>query len=312
MTWRAILTGEVEALKHLENSLPELSMQKAVALIGDRNIIISGIGKSGIAAQKIAATMQSLGLAARYVHAGDALHGDLGNINGDALILLSQSGATEDIVDLFLALKNNGNGCKIIGITTPGSALALAADLFFDSTVKDHSEYKGCVPCASFLVQVAIGDALAIALAESQAFSYKQLLETHPAGSIGNWLKRPVSEIMLPAPFTLLRNDFEIWINNIKPHGIVGLVDNDLCLVGCFTDGDWRRVTDAPKRAFLDGDNNFLMRNCYTKNPEWCHPECSTAAALDLCQKHSITALFVCGENRKLIGLVKLHDLMRR
>lgn len=299
VTWRSILSAQWAALKKLENEITEEQVNRAVELLRGRPIVITGVGKSFIAAQKIAATMASLKLNARALSAGEAAHGDAGAIpSNSTLILISQSGETKEVIAM-----TGGNYYKTIGICKAGSTLASKVQLIFNSSVDPAGEYRGIVPIASFHVQVAIGEAIAIALAEGQGFRFQDLAQSHPGGSIGTALTKMVKNVMSNVPVhswnCAMHERIDFILEDMK-RGIVGFNSSEEKLIGCITDGDIRR-----------SGNKTLLAEIIQSNPKTVSPDSTVAEALDLMEHHKITALFVVDGEMRPLGIVYLHDLLR-
>ncbi|PTW59467.1 arabinose-5-phosphate isomerase [Breoghania corrubedonensis] len=307
------LDTEIAAIQALRAALGNglsATFTKAVDLIGkltEGRLIVTGVGKSGHIGTKMAATFASTGTPAFFVHSSEASHGDLGMITErDAVIAISWSGETQELAPT-IAYTRRFN-VPLIAITSrKDSALGRAADIVLALPRVDEACPLGLAPTSSTIIQMAIGDALAIALLESRGFTARDFSIFHPGGRLGASL-RLVREIMhtgeaLPlAPLgTPMRK--AIVLMTQKGFGCLGVVDELHKLVGIITDGDLRRHIDS---NFLDRNVEDIM----THAPKMVAPDLLVASALEQLNTSSITALFVVEDARPL-GIVHLHDLLR-
>jgi arabinose-5-phosphate isomerase len=270
-------------------------------------VIVTGMGKSGHVGRKIAATLASTGTPAYFVHPSEASHGDLGVISADdAIIALSWSGETAELRDLIDYAKRFR--VALIAITAnAGSTLGSAADIALVLPSAKEAGPLGLAPTTSTLMQLAIGDALAVALFESRGFTALQFRDFHPGGKLGASLTflRDVMHTDAKIPLVPLgaRMSDAIMEMSAKGFGCVGILGADGKLAGIVTDGDLRRnmrddlLTDTVDRVM-------------TKNPKTARPDQLAAEALEQLNARKVTALFVV-ENGKPVGLVHLHDLLR-
>jgi arabinose-5-phosphate isomerase len=284
----------------------------AVRLLADApgRVIVSGVGKSGLIARKIAATLTSTGTPASYLHPVDSLHGDLGIVSkDDVAIVLSNSGESEDLFALLGSLQRLS--VSIIAITgSLDSALARLATVVLDGGVSEEAGPHAVAPTTSTSVALALGDALAIGLLEEKGFHgeefAKLFAERHPKGSLGLRLLLRVRDVMLP-PGRLLRPEApmkDAVVSLAHDRGLAMVADNGH-LTGVLTTGDLTRLAERDPR-FLECPVGKVMN----RSPKTAAPDDLAAAAVGLMQRHGVIVLPVV-ENGAVIGVVHLHDLMR-
>ncbi len=304
-----ILTKGLEAMpKAFEGPLGD-SFSKAVETIGriKGRVIVTGVGKSGHIGSKIAATLASTGTPAFFVHATEANHGDLGMIARDDVVLaISWSGETTELKGTLAYAKRFA--IPLIAITSNQvSALGKEADICLTLPRLEEACPNGLAPTTSTLLQLAMGDALAVALLESKGFSAVDFRTFHPGGALGANLTH-VHEIMhggdkLPVVEIGTSMPHAVQVISDKRFGCVAIVDNEGFLAGIITDGDLRRnLTRA-----LD---SLKVEDIMTANPATIEPDASAGRAMAELNKRSITSLLVCEAN-KPVGLVHLHDLLK-
>lgn len=270
-------------------------------------VIVTGMGKSGHVGRKIAATLSSTGTPAYFVHPGEASHGDLGIITKqDVIIALSWSGETAELRDLTDYAKRFH--VALIAVTANAeSTLAKAADVALVLPTAKEACPLGLAPTTSTLMQLALGDALAVTLFESHGFTALDFKSLHPGGRLGASLTF-VRDVMhkdetVPLVAKGTRMSAAIVEMSTKGFGCVGIVSNDGALVGIITDGDLRRhMRDDLLASIVDG--------VMTKNPKSIRPDQLAAEALEILNARKVTALFVV-DNTKPVGLVHVHDLLR-
>ncbi len=279
-------------------------------------VVVTGMGKSGLIARKIAATLSSTGTPALYLHPAEALHGDLGMVvAGDVVLALSASGETEEIVTLLPTIKRLGvplisfTGDSLYGAESPArvSTLAQAADLALDCSIAKEACSLGLAPTASTTTMLALGDALAVALSDRRGFREEDFAELHPGGKLGKKLAR-VSQLMhsgdaIPRVSPQTRMPDVIYEMSRKKLGITTVVEGDQ-LLGIISDGDLRRLLERRGKDVLD----LTAGECMTRDPKTISPEEFAAKALHLMEEKKITSLAVV-EAGKLVGIVHLHDL---
>jgi len=310
---RARKTLELEA-RAIEGMIPRLGRKflEAVTLIYEcrSKIVLTGVGKSGLIAKKIAATFSSTGTPAIFVHSSEAAHGDLGAISpGDVVLALSGSGETGEIKQLIPTLKKVG--VKIIAITRKGtSTLAEVSDVALLIGRIREACPLGLAPTTSSIASLALGDALATALLEKRGFGEEDFARLHPGGSLGKkWLR--VGELMhrgedLPtvAGDTPLLE--AVCVMSSKKVGVTAVVDSRGRLKGIVTDGDLRRMIEG--RIDFSGTP---VRAVMTVDPQCIGQDELAVAALRLMEKKAITSLMVTAGGGELIGLIHMHDLLR-
>lgn len=284
------------------------SMAAAVALIGagSGRVVVSGIGKSGLIARKIAATMSSLGTPSLFVHSTEAMHGDLGQVGrGDVAILISGSGETREVVQLVPFLKRGGNA--IIAITANmDSSLARHADVVLDGTVERESCALNLAPTTSTLVALALGDALAIAAAEARGFRASDFAMFHPGGKLGERLLTPVGELMRRDDLPLVGPD--VTLRDVAPVMSAGGIGMALVmrgdrLAGVLTDGDLRRAMAAD-----DDIDSVTAGERLTSAPRTVRPDVAMFDAEMQMRAARITALVVTDDAGVVLGVVQIHD----
>jgi len=307
---KKVLEAEREALSDLILSLDE-NFNKAVETILSTKgkIVVTGMGKSGLIGKKIAATLASTGTPSFFLHPAEAIHGDLGMISKEDLVLaISNSGETPELLAIIPTIKRWGN--TVIGITNnPSSTLARESDIHLFLNVKREACPLNLAPTSSSTATLALGDALAIALLEMRGFTAEDFARFHPGGSLGKKLMR-VREIMhkgeeLPIVYPETPLKETVIIMSEKGFGAAFVVDKDKNLIGIITDGDLRRF--IKKGGSIDkGKTSEGM----THDPKQIRKDMLVIEALEIMEKHNITVLPVI-ENKKPIGLVHLHDILK-
>jgi arabinose-5-phosphate isomerase len=292
-----------------DNGLAE-PFAEAIAIIrGARGrVVVSGVGKSGHIGRKIAATLASTGTPSFFMHAAEASHGDLGMLTkADVAIVISWSGETVELKSIIEYSKRFG--IPIIAVTSrPESSLALQSTVVLTLPQADEACPHGLAPTTSTLMQMALGDALAIALLESRGFTAEKFREFHPGGRLGASL-RLVSEIMHQGPslpLALLGTPMSdaIVAMSEKGFGCLGITDRQGCLVGIITDGDLRRHLGPDLLT-------QMVEEVMTAGPRSIPPGMLAGAALDILNEAKITTLFVV-EETKPVGIVHMHDFLRQ
>jgi arabinose-5-phosphate isomerase len=307
---RRVLALEAEAIRRVAERLGS-AFARAVELLAaaQGRLIVSGVGKSGLIARKIAATFTSTGTPAAFLHPVDSLHGDLGIVGRhDVAILLSKSGASDELFGLVAPLKRLG--VPLIAITgDPDSALARQSDVVLDASVPEEACPETLAPTASTTAALALGDALAVALLELKGFRREDFAALHPAGALGRNLLLRVADVMLTRDLPTLgpkRPMRECVVLLAERRGTVAVVDRAGALLGVVTAGDLTRLMEKTDR-FLDLPVGDVM----TKSPKAAAPDDLAGAAVQLMERHGIMALPVLDGGRTVIGMVHLHDLMK-
>lgn len=309
---RKVLETEAAAILALVSRLDE-RFDRAVDLLfhcGGR-VILTGMGKSGVICQKIAATLASTGTPAFFLHPAEAMHGDLGVIQGDDVVVaLSYSGETDEILNLIETIRRLG--VKLIAITgVPRSALGLAADVALDCGVAEEACPLNLVPTASTTAALAMGDALAMALLKEKGFRQEDFASLHPGGKLGKRLMR-VDSLMhsgkhcpIVQAGTGMRD--VIYEMSSKGLGMACVVDGADALLGIITDGDLRRHMEK------GGDIRALTAaDVMTRGPVSIPPATLAVEALNIMEGRKITSIVVVdGDPRRVVGVVHVHDLWR-
>ncbi len=308
---KEVIRIELDAIKNLYDRINGQFVE-AVRLIYESKgrVVFTGMGKSGLIARKIVATMNSTGTPAIYMHPTDALHGDLGMVRKeDILIVISKSGGTEELINLIPMVKRLN--VKIIGMLgNLESRLAKRCDIVLDISVKEEACPHDLAPTASTTATLVMGDALAIALLEKRGFTAEDFAALHPAGSLGKRLSLKISEIMyvgdeLPIVNTETSLKDSILEITTKRLGTTAVVDEDGKLVGVITDGDLRRLLE--KSTNIEG---LTAGDVMTTNPKTIDPEYLASFALQEMEKYKITTLIAVDENKYPVGIIHLHDLV--
>ena len=307
---RRVLALEAGAIQELAGGLGE-AFARAVELLAAATgrLIVSGVGKSGLIARKIAATFTSTGTPATFLHPVDSLHGDLGIVGrDDVALLLSKSGESEELFGLMEQLQRLG--VPIVAVTgAPDSALGRAAAVVLDAGRAEEACAETLAPTTSTTVTLALGDALAVTLLEVKGFRREDFAALHPGGTLGRRLLLRVGDVMLTTdlpslgPERLMR---ECIVLLAGKRGTVAVVDGQGALMGVVTAGDLTRLMERTER-FLDVAVSQVM----TKTPKTTTRDSLASAAVELMERYGIMALPVLDGGRKLVGIVHLHDLMR-
>ena len=303
-----VLDIEAQSISHAKENI-DISFAQAVKLIlaCKAKVIISGLGKSGLIAKKIAATFASLGTPSSFVHPGDALHGDLGMISEkDLIIMISNSGETDELISLQWFLEEQGNASILIS-GNKNSTLAKSCTAFLNSFVQKEACNHNLAPTSSTTVSLAIGDALAVTVSNIIEFKISDFVRYHPAGKIGRLhLKlKKVRDIMRTEEIPICREKNSVLeVISIISKGSMGvsfMVDNNNRITGIITDGDLRRGLE--NKINLGEKASLLM----TKNPKKIAPLAKVATALDIMQQEKISVLPVT-ENDQIVGAIQLLD----
>jgi arabinose-5-phosphate isomerase len=306
---RQVLEAEAEAIRNLMENLGE-NFDRAVEMIdgcGGR-VVLTGMGKSGIICRKIAATMRSTGTPALFMHPAEAIHGDLGMVTAsDLVVAVSNSGTTEEILNLLAVLRRIG--VSLIAITSsPGSPLATAADLHLDVGVRREACPMNLAPTASTTASLALGDALAMAVSVKKGFKEEDFARLHPGGKLGKrYLK--VCDLMhtgdeVPRVETGTAMKDVIYEMSRKGLGLTTVQDEQGRLLGLITDGDLRRLMERDPDPMARSAGEVMHHGGASIPPD----ELATAA-LRLLEENRITSLMVSEEGEPVIGVLHLHDL---
>ncbi len=307
---RQTIQAEAESLMGLLPFLNE-SFEKTVRKIYDSpgRLVVSGIGKSAIIAQKIVATLNSTGTPGLYMHAADAIHGDIGMVQPhDIVLLISRSGNSPEIKVLVPLVKSFGN--PLIGMVgNLQSFLAQQSDWVLNTTVSQEACPNNLAPTSSTTAQMVMGDALAVCLMNMRGFTGADFAKFHPGGSLGRQLYLQVKDLLVHnavpqvAPTAALR---EVIVEMTKKRlGATAVTEADGSLYGIITDGDLRRMLEKGEKL-----ETVQAKDICSRSPKTIAPDTLAVNALDILRRHDITQLVVV-DNNKYIGLVHLHDLLK-
>lgn len=310
----ALLRLEAASIERAAGRLDRASVGRATEMIAccDNKIVVTGVGKSGVIAQKIAQTLTSTGTIAVFVHPSDALHGSLGMIGkGDVVVAISNSGETEEIIAMLPALKRRGT--SLIAIVGSGSStLARSADVVLDASVDKEACPLNLAPTASTIVSMAIGDALAMTVMEARGMTAADFAANHPAGRLGKRLTLTVADLMSDSPNVRPTDGWLSVVKAISSHslGAVNVVDDDELLVGVITDGDLRRAIEHRGEGGLGG---LTAEHMMTPHPVTADPAMLAFDALRRMEDRpsQISVLPVVDEKGRAAGLIRLHDIVR-
>lgn len=301
---------ESNAIKNLINLIDD-NFKNAVEYIYNSKgrVIVTGIGKSANIATKIVATLNSTGTPAVFMHAADAIHGDLGNVlQDDVVICISKSGNTPEIKVLVPLIKNYGN--KIIAITgNIDSFLGSNADFTLNTFVEKEACPNNLAPTTSTTAQLVMGDALAVCLLELRGFTSSDFAKYHPGGALGKRLYLRVSDLILKNELPKVSKNDTITKVIIeiseKRLGVTAVTENNK-IIGIITDGDIRRMLSKTTKI-----DSFVANDIMGKNPKTITKDAMAVEALDLMENNNITQLLVVDEDKNYIGVVHLHDLIK-
>ena len=309
---RRVLAIEADAVRALIARIDD-NFLAAVSLILERRgrVVVSGIGKSGHIARKVASTLASTGTPAYFVHPAEASHGDLGMVQAeDVFIGISHSGESEELLAIVPLIKRQG--AKLIALTgSARSTLAREADVHLDAGVAQEACPLNLAPTASTTAALALGDALAVALLDARGFSADDFARSHPGGALGRRLLTHVSDVMrrgadvprVPDTASLRQAVLEMSRGRM---GMTAVVDTDGRLCGIFTDGDLRRALDR-----VSDFGSAMVSDLMTAAPRTIRQEALAVEAVQLMERHKINQLLVVDERQRVIGALNMHDLFR-
>ncbi len=311
---KRVLQIEADAVLALQSRLDDDFCQAVKMIIAcEGKVVVTGMGKSGLICQKIAATMASTGTPTFFLHPAEGIHGDLGMLSrGDVVVAASYSGETEEVCRILPVIKRMG--LPLIAVSgNPQSTLAIAGDVHLDVSVAEEACPLGLAPTASTTATLAMGDALAVVLLEERGFKAEDFAMFHPGGALGKKLLLRVEDLMhvgdeipMVAPETLLREAlFEI---TSKKLGVTGVAAAQGELLGVFTDGDLRRIMGQGLESLQQP-----IKQVMSTAPKRILRHNLAAKALQIMETHSITSLFVFADEESTIpvGIVHLHDLLK-
>jgi arabinose-5-phosphate isomerase len=309
---RQVLRIEAAAVASLIPRIDERFLAALGLMLNCRGrVVVSGIGKSGHIARKIASTLASTGTPAFFVHPAEASHGDLGMIaRDDVFIGLSNSGESAELLTIVPLIKRQG--AKLIALTgNADSSLAREADVHLDAGVTEEACPLGLAPTASTTAALALGDALAVALLDARGFGADDFARSHPGGKLGIRLLTRVRDVMrtgealpaVPAAATLAEAVLEI---SRKGMGLTSVLNPDGTLAGVYTDGDLRRSLEK-----LVDFRTTCITEVMTRNPRTVKTERLAAEAVQIMEDHRISQLIVVDEENRPVGALNMHDLFR-
>jgi len=310
---REVLATEADAIVALSRRLGEPFVAAVALLLACRGrVVATGIGKSGHIARKLAATLASTGTPAFFVHPAEANHGDLGMIApGDVVVMLSNSGETDELVGLVPHFKRQG--AKLVALTgNEGSSLAQAADVHLDAAVDVEACPLGLAPTASTTAALALCDALALALLDARGFTMQDFARSHPGGTLGRRLLTHVRDIMRSGPDVPIVGsgatlEEALAEMSAKGMGMTAVVDAGGAIVGIFTDGDLRRCLPGMRDVGAVGVAGVMSRSPRTMRPDRLAIDC-----IELMETPPrVTQLLIADERGALVGALHLHDLFR-
>ena len=306
---RETLHKEAEALMHMATELDEQfigAVDRILACTG--KVILTGMGKSGLIGRKIAATLASTGTPSFYLHPGEAFHGDLGMISSEDVVLaLSHSGETDEVLKIVPFIHSNGN--VLISITSnPESTLAKNSDLHLNACVKEEACILHLAPTTSTTAQLAMGDALAIALMKARDFTAMDFARLHPGGRLGRRLLMTVGNVMR-------KNDLPIVAPNCGATemihrmtrgglGLIVIVDEGK-IVGIVTDGDLRRAMESLQAKFFD----IKVMDIATRSPKSINKNAKLIDAEKMMTQHKVNSLLVTDDDGELCGVIQIYDI---
>jgi arabinose-5-phosphate isomerase len=309
---KRVLEIEARAIAGLIGRLDD-RFTKAVAALHDcaGKVVVSGMGKSGLIGQKIAATLASTGTPAFFLHPAEGIHGDLGMLaRRDVLLAISNSGETEEILKLLPFVKRLN--VPVIALTgRVQSTLAKNSDVVLDVSVSEEACPMGLAPTASTTATLAMGDALAIALLQKRGFKEEDFAQFHPGGTLGRRLLLKVRDLMHQGPAVPLVSEQASARDAIlemtgKKLGMTTVVDASGRLLGVITDGDLRRILERGVDVATAKAGELA-----TRHPKTIGPDELAARAVQIMEQHSITSLVVVEEDRRIAGVIHLHDLLK-
>lgn len=309
---RKVLAIEADAVRALASRLDERFLDAIGLILACRGrVVVSGVGKSGHIARKIASTMASTGTPAFFLHAAEAGHGDLGMITRDDVVLaLSNSGQSDELLTIIPLIKRQG--AKLIAVTgNPDSALAKEADVHLDAGVAQEACPLNLAPTASTTAALALGDALAVALLDARGFDEQDFARAHPGGALGRRLLTHVSDVMrtgdsvpsVPEQASF----FDVLLEmSRKGMGMAAVVDSNRKVVGIFTDGDLRRTLERTPDV-----RTLKVTDIMKRDPRAIAPHKLAAEAVEVMERHRINQLLVVSDQGELVGALNTHDLLQ-
>jgi arabinose-5-phosphate isomerase len=273
-------------------------------------VVVTGIGKSGIVARKVAATLASVGTPALFLHPAEGVHGDIGMVaRGDVVLAISNSGETDEVLTILPAIKRLG--VPLVVLTgNPESTLARYADLVLDVSVREEACPMALVPTSSTTAALAMGDALAVALLELRGITPEDFAAVHPGGNLGRRFQKVENLMHVGDSVPIVREETgmrEVILEMTgKRLGATSVVDETGVLVGIITDGDLRRAFQRDPQILTKAAGDAMSRN-----PKTIRPDELAVKALEMMESHAITQLLVADDQRRPAGIIHLHDILR-
>jgi arabinose-5-phosphate isomerase len=306
---RETLHKEADALTHMAAELDEQfvgAVDSILACTG--KVILTGMGKSGLIGRKVAATLASTGTPSFYLHPGEAFHGDLGMISSeDVVVALSHSGETDEVLKIVPFIQSNGN--VLISITSnPESTLAKNSNFHLNVCVKEEACILHLAPTTSTTAQLAMGDALAVALMKARDFTAMDFARLHPGGSLGRRLLMTVGQVMRNHDLPIVPEEATAaeMIHAISRGGLgLIVVQREETILGIITDGDIRRAMESRQGAFFD----IRPMDIATREPKCISPGSKLIEAERAMTRHKVNSLLVTDDNNRLIGVIQIYDI---
>ncbi len=308
-TAREVLTTEAEAVLRIKEMLNGEFVSAVEAILAcEGKVILTGMGKSGIIAKKIAATLASTGTPSFFLNPGEAFHGDLGMISKeDIVIALSYSGETDEVLKIVPFVHENGN--RLIAVTgNAESALAKNSDIHLDTKVEREECVLHLAPTSSTTAQIALGDALACAVMKMRNFTSQDFARLHPGGSLGRRLLMRVGNVMRKHDLPIVTEEASAadMIHAISRGGLgLIVVEREGEILGIITDGDIRRAMECRQAAFFD----IHPMDIATREPKTIHPDSKLIDAERRMTQHKVNSLLVVDNNRHLVGVIQIYDI---
>lgn len=309
---KEVLKIEAHSILRLEHNIGQ-DFEKAIDILYacKGRVIVTGMGKSGLIGKKIAATLSSTGTPSYFLHPAESTHGDSGIITrDDVIIAISNSGETQELLNLLPLIKRFG--VPMIAMTGGmNSTLAKTSEVAIDISVEKEACPLNKAPTASTTATLAMGDALAVCLLEKRGFTEDDFLVFHPGGALGKGFLYSVAELMIKDERLPLANENDLFVNVIeliseKKLGVAIITNDKGIMTGVLTDGDIRRTLIKYHNV-----QDLKVKEVMTLNPKTVQPEDLAAKALHLMEKYSITALTITDENKKPVGVLHIHDLLK-
>jgi arabinose-5-phosphate isomerase len=301
---------EADSIAQLQQYIDDDFVKAIKAIAAAKgHVIISGIGKSAIVAQKIVATLNSTGTASIFMHAADAIHGDLGMIQKEDVVMIVSKSGTSPEIKVLLPMIKNFSSVLIAMVGNTESALAKQADIILNTTVSQEACPNNLAPTSSTTAQMVMGDAIAVALMEMKGFSSEDFAKYHPGGTLGKRMYLRVQDLFIHNEQPKVTADASlkkvIMEMTSKRLGATAVVNDENALLGIITDGDLRRMLEKNMPA-----EKITAENIMTKKPVTIDADALAVEALDILRKHDITQLIVT-DKLQYAGFIHLHDLIR-